>query len=278
MPFHHVTGEAGPAVVTALVVGPRERARVQDALKGRRLLLQLAMKADELRDLVANVDETSLYAVLVEPRDRDGTPTVPLVRALVAERPSVPVIALCDAAAGLSRELLDLARAGAHEVVVRTASATANSSEEEVRALLAAMERGQRTSAGARTLALIAPTLPEDLVGLLELCVYYPNEARSVTSAAQALGVHRKTLVNHCTRAGFPPPGVLLSWCRVLHAAVLLSTSERSVDSIARLLEFQTGSSFRNLFRRYTRLRPTEARGRDGLERVLAVWRKVRPE
>ena len=139
--------------------------------------------------------------------------------------------------------------------------------------LRAAIEAGQRTNAGMRTLALLAPLVPPALAGFVEFCVYFPHEAKGGAQVARALGVHRKTLVNQCARTGMPTPSVLVSWCRVLHAAVLLSTSTRPVDQIARLLDFQSGTALRNMFRRYTGMRPSEVRGREQLGAVLAVFR-----
>jgi len=264
-PSRHVTAPASQAVVAALVPGRRERARVQTALDGR-ACVRFAATSNELRSLVAGADDGSLIAVLIEARDAVGTPMSALVRQLVSERPSTPVVAICDGAAGLSRDLLDLARAGTHEVVIRGHG-------DDGFPLWAAIESGQRTSAGSRTLALIGGAMPVELKAMLELCVYYPAEARSVSLVARALGVHRKTLVNHCTRAGFPPPGVVINWCRVLHAAVLLSTTTRPVDQIARLLAFPSPSAFRNVFRRYAETRPGEVRDAAGLRRIVERWR-----
>ena len=72
-----------------------------------------------------------------------------------------------------------------------------------------------------------------------------------------------------------PAPSVLVSWCRVLHAAVLLSTTTRAVDHVARLLDFQSGTALRNMFRRYTGMRPGEVRGSEQLGAVLAVLRAL---
>jgi AraC-like DNA-binding protein len=269
-PSRHVTARSAevarvPSVV-ALVSGRRERSRVQEALRDR-MRVEFASTLEEMRVLARGVDDGTLLAVLVEARDADGAPTSALVRVLVAERPSIPVVAICEAGAGLSRDLLDLAQAGTHEVVIRGLG-------DDGHALRHAIETGQRTSAGARTMAMLAPSMPTELRAMVELCVYYPEEAKTVTRVARALGVHRKTLVNHCTRAGFPPPGVVINWCRVLHAAVLLSTTARPVDQIARMLAFPSPSAFRNLFRRYAGAIPSDVRDAVGLKRVVERWRE----
>lgn len=255
---------AQPPLIVALVVGRRESARVQEAVRGRARLL-VASSLGSLRQL-ASLDDPALVALVVEPRDETNTPVHPFVREFVGRSPHVPVIAICDPGAGLSRDLLELAQAGTHEVVIRGAG-------DDGHGLRAAIEAGQRTNAGMRTLALLTPLVPSELAGFVEFCVYFPHEAKGVAQVARALGVHRKTLVNQCARAGMPTPSVLVSWCRVLHAAVLLSSSTRAVDHIARLLDFQSGTALRNMFRRYTGMRPSEVRGSERLGAVLAVFR-----
>ncbi|HYD54551.1 MAG TPA: helix-turn-helix domain-containing protein [Gemmatimonadaceae bacterium] len=253
-----------PPLVIALVVGRRERARVQEALRGR-LRLTFASTVEALRAQVVAAAEGELAAVIVEPRDEASLPVHPFVRDFVGRAPAVPVVAICDGGLGLSRDLLDLAQAGTHEVVIRGHG-------DDGHGLRAAIESGQRTSAGTRTLALLAPHVPPSMLGFVEYCVYYPHEAKSVTRVAAALGVHRKTLVNMCGRAGLPTPQVLISWCRVLHAAVLLSSTTRPVDQIARLLDFQSGTALRNMFKRYTGMRPGEVRGDRILPTVVASF------
>jgi AraC-like DNA-binding protein len=264
-PLPDVTVEPAVPLVLALVRGRKERARVLDALQGR-ARLTFSNTVQELGKLLRETAESELLAVLVEPRDGIGVPVAPFVKGFIAETRLIPVIAICDAGIGLSRDVLDLAQAGTHEVVVRGLG-------DDGHILRQAIETGQRTSAGMRTLALLMPQVPEVLRGMVEFCVYYPGNAKSVNDVARALCVHRKTLVNYCSRAQLPPPAALISWCRVLHAAVLLTNSAKPIDHIARLLDFQSGSALRNMFRRYTGMRPGDARDADALRRVVATFR-----
>jgi AraC-like DNA-binding protein len=70
------------------------------------------------------------------------------------------------------------------------------------------------------------------------------------------------------TAAGLPSPEQLLSWRRLLHAARLLDDG-RSADSVARALEFSSGSAMRKSLKQVTGLRPAELAARGGL-RLLA--------
>jgi AraC-like DNA-binding protein len=77
--------------------------------------------------------------------------------------------------------------------------------------------------------------------------------------------MHRKTLVNHCAQTGFPPPGWLLGWCRLLLAGHYLGMTTWTVESIARELGFSTATALRNMLKRYTELSPREVRVQGGL-------------
>jgi AraC-like DNA-binding protein len=247
----------------ALVVGRRERARVVDAFRGRARVLDVAV-VSALRDLVEELT-ASLIGVVLEPRDADGTPVTAFVHWCARYAPAVPLVAYCDPGADASRDIIDLSRAGVHELMFRGV-------DDSPARLRDVVDAGLRASAAARTVSLLMPHVPPPLQPLVEYCVYHPNAATTVASVAAGLGVHRKTLVNLCARVGFPPPGFVIGWSRIMHAAVLLSTTRRPVDHIARALEFSTGTAMRNMIRRYTSRRPSELRGHGATDLVLACF------
>ena len=92
---------------------------------------------------------------------------------------------------------------------------------------------------------------------------------------ADALNVHRKTLVARLSGANLPTPSALISWCRILVAARLLEDPGRSVEQVALLLEFPSGTSMRNMMKRYTGLRPGEIRENGGVRCVLHAFKQA---
>ena len=77
---------------------------------------------------------------------------------------------------------------------------------------------------------------------------------------ARALGVHRKTLANHCRAEGFAPPGTVVAWCLILLTTALLATPGITVERIAMQLNFPSGTALRNMLKRHTGLRPIDLR------------------
>jgi len=117
----------------------------------------------------------------------------------------------------------------------------------------------------------IAPALHVTLFPFVHFCLQHPRVG-SVAAVAEAMGVHRKTLFVRCRDASAPPPGIIITWCRLLSAAHLLSTSMRSVETVSADLGFASPTTFRNITRRYTGLRPTELRDRNAMVVVIRAF------
>jgi transcriptional regulator GlxA family with amidase domain len=75
--------------------------------------------------------------------------------------------------------------------------------------------------------------------------------------------------VNHLRAAAAPPPQELLAWCRLSVVAELLSTTPRTIESIALQLDFPSDTALRNMMKRYTGLRATDVRTRGGIRCVM---------
>jgi AraC-like DNA-binding protein len=102
----------------------------------------------------------------------------------------------------------------------------------------------------------------------------YPATQR-VADVADALGYHRKTLVNHCAQVAFVPPHELLSWCRLAVAGELMATSRRTIEAIANQLDFSSDTGLRNMMKRYTGLKASEVREGGGARCVVAALRRA---
>src|SRR3546814_9586520 len=84
--------------------------------------------------------------------------------------------------------------------------------------------------------------LPICLTPFVTFCLEQARRAITVPEAAAALGVHRKTLVDRLAAAGFPTPSAMIAWCRLITAARLLEDPGRTVEQVALLLDFPSGS------------------------------------
>lgn len=89
---------------------------------------------------------------------------------------------------------------------------------------------------------------------------------------AEILSSSRRTLVAKLAQDRFPPPQKLISWGRLIVAAQMLEDRNRSADGIARVLDFPSGSAFRNSCQRYLRASPQEIRAKGGARFVVDAF------
>ena len=257
---------ASAARVLALVSDPSDRARLRDAV---RRSIEFAFHA-EVHEILAALRASPVppAAVLLQPRDALGRPSAGLARQLLSLFPGVPVIGYCQAGVEHSQEILDLATGGVHELLFKH-------DDDADAAIRAVLSSAQQACAGEMAFAAVAARIPERLRPMVRYCLTYPATARSVGAVAQALGIHRKTLVNHCTAERFPPPGALVSWCQLLLVAHYLGRGNATVESIAQQLEFPSATALRNLLKRYTGMRPQEVRAAGGLPVVVEAFARA---
>jgi AraC-like DNA-binding protein len=236
--------------ILVLIRDEAGRTRVEAAMKFRaRIVTVGSTRAAEQALAEANARPT---AAVVSATDEKGRSCLPIVRRLTQLRPTVPVIGYCVPDATASRDVLTLARAGVHDVMF-------GGTDDQGRALRRFLETAATVCGVDDILKDITPELNAALLPFVRYCLEHP-ELTSVAAVADAMGVHRKTLFVHCRGASAPPPGVIMTWCRLLLAAHLLGTSLRSVEAVALDLGFASATAFRNITKRYTGLRPTEFR------------------
>jgi AraC-like DNA-binding protein len=251
-----------------LVLDRRARARIAHAVQRMARCVYCERVGDVRRALESAVARRArISAVILEPRDADRLPTSPLVAQLRDLAPAVPVLALCPASADASPDILAAARAGVSGILLQ--------GHDDVGAAL----RSAIESAGDDCAARLVVRELRDLLrgtsrGLVEYCMQHSRSALSVAGVAQALGVHRKTLVNRVAAAGLPEPRLLITWCRLCLVAHALEDPMRSVEQIAAELDFPSATALRNLCKRHTGLRATEIRERGGLAYVLPLFRR----
>jgi AraC-like DNA-binding protein len=245
-------------LVVALVLGRVARARFEQAI-GRtdRLVFVSTLAALRAQLLGATV----LVTIVAEARDEDGAPTAPLLREILALRPATAIIGYCHARSA-SADILDLACAGIDELVQEGI-------DDEGIALRAAFTGSIEACAARSVREAIQHLIPSVLRPLVDFCLQYPQEDHSVEGLARALGVDRKTLLNHSHRLALPPPSALAMWCRLLLAAAMLESTGQSVEHVSLALDFASPSSFRNACRRYANERPSTWRTPGGLARVV---------
>jgi AraC-like DNA-binding protein len=255
-----LAGTALHARVAALVLGRLERARLQDAVRGRAVLEHVDTVAALEQLVVRSVPRVS--AVIAEPFDIHKTPVAPTLARVRAEYPGVALIGFCQPAYKHSTEIVALVSAGVHELVFRGVDDTA----EAFRQTLA---RASQTSAAREVLNALRRHLSNDAMAIVETTVQYAWPDFNSRALAQVLGMNVKTLVKQCRTCGLPSPGALLNWVRLMVVSYLLEAEGRALEHVAAAFGLDSASPLRNLMKRYTGLRSLEVRTGGGLNVVI---------
>jgi AraC-like DNA-binding protein len=252
------------AVVAALVLDAGARGRIRDAV-GRRSEVHFCDHRDELIELAT--DERGAV-VLTEPRDRAGCPIAPCIRSLRLGYPSVPIVAYLASPAVESRDIVDLVRAGASELV--------RSGFDDVGVVLRAALTSAHVSCTAHLVRReVAQLIPARVSDIVDFCLDHGGHSLNVAQLAHALGIDRRTIVRRLTEAHLPGPQELIGWCRILLAARLLDDPARSIEHIAFALDFPSAGAMRNMVQRYTGLRVHEVRENGGFRCVIHLFKKA---
>lgn len=251
-------------IVAALVWDPASRARLQEALRGQATV----RFCERQSELLALAESTLAGVAVVDVRDREGHSTLPTVRRIREAYPSVPVVLYCALSPDWSRDVLAFARAGVNDLVLRDVDDLRYSLRS---AMLSAIDHCSARGITAELESVVPPTV----LPIVRFCLENGRRALTVEDVADALAVHRKTLVHRLASARLPPPSAIISWCRLLIAARLMEDPGRSVEQVALILDFPSGTSLRNMMKRYTGLTPGEVRENGGARCVLHALKRA---
>lgn len=248
--------------VVALVIGPACRARIRGALADRG-----DVHFCELRgELLSRATATNASAIIAEPRDREREDVSSAIAAIRAGLPSVPVIAYIADRSATSGDILAMARAGVHDLV--------RAGFDDVGFALGTALASATASCAADTIRTeLQQLVPQAAWPFVSWCLTRAQAPISIGAAAEALGLDRRTLTRRLGRAGLPHPRRIAGWCRVIAAARLLDEPIYTLERVALLLDFPSGTALRNMLRRYTGLRPREIRENGGARCVMHLFR-----
>lgn len=179
---------------------------------------------------------------------REGFPRTPII--LLARQTTDPAV------------LFDLGRAGLrHLVLVR-----GDGWDLEFRRTLA--DAGEEAPPALVTRRM-APYLPVRPLAVLRAALESVHQRPAADGFARAVGLSRPFLSECLKSVGLPSVGHLLLWARLLYAGHWLEEPARSGESVARQLEYSTGSAFRRALKHYTGATPTEVATGGGLAFVF---------
>jgi len=188
------------------------------------------------------------------------------VRHLKQRLPRLTLIAYVDATIDRVHDLFDAGRQGIEGLIL-------SDRDDAPRALLALVEQAESRSLGSAVRRSLQGVEPAILDAVL-LSVTRAHERLSPEGLARLLALPPRTVAKRLATAGFPSPRRLLTWGRLIVAGHLLEDRHRSADRVATVLDFPSGTAFRNTCQRYLHARPQEIRAWGGASFVLRSFIK----
>jgi AraC-like DNA-binding protein len=246
--------------VLALVADDETPRRLHTALGGQMTALACRTPSDVERAVSLELPD----CVLVTPWDDSGRPSAAIVRRLRLRFPWLPIAVYCHLEARSVHEIAVLAQAGVDTVII-------HGHDDPGRRLRDRLALAWSLRAAEEVLQVLGRWATPESAPILGYCLRHATEPLTVRAVADALSIDRSTLGHRLAAASLLAPRHLISWCRLLCAARWLEQPDRSVDQAALALRFGSGSALRNMFRRYTGMRPADVRARGGLACVLSL-------
>ena len=248
-----------PAVLACAVTAV-QRTRLIDALRGR-AALDFCRTFTELSERLQRSSD-GVDAIVLPASDASGKDASHIVREIAVVHPRTAIVVWCDTGPHHSVEIRALAVAGAHQFLF------AGIDDHGV-ALRAVLDLARRQCGAEWVMARLAPVVPSRLHPMVEATLARPESVKTVPELAAALGVHRKTLFNHCRKAGFLAPAELIAWGRLAMVAYILETTTCTIERIAIELGYASDTTLRNTVKRYTGQRAGQIRDSGAVQAVV---------
>ena len=248
-------------IVVTLLPDDRCLQRVVHAVHGQHTVIPCKTWADVVR---ACEDEAVHLAVL--DLFADGKANFDHARQLKLRFARVTLVAYVSFTPNRARELFDAGRAGFDGLLI----ADQDDTPLQLRSVIEQAEARGVAGLIRHRLGALHPVVRDAIL----VSVTRAHMRLTSHRLADILSTSRRTLVARLDKDGFPPPQKLISWGRLIVAAQMLEDRNRSADSIARVLDFPSGSAFRNTCQRYLESTPHEIRDNGGAAFVVEAFLK----
>jgi len=246
-------------VIVTLLPQPGRLQRLRAAIRDRHTLVT----CDDWSALT-RVCETEPVHLAVLDFYADGPANFERVRVLKLRFPRVALVAYVSITTERARDMFDAGRCGLDGLIVADL-------DDAPATLLMHVEKAEARSVASVLRPVIASLKPTVRDAVLA-AVTRAHERLTPEAFARLLAVPRRLLTRRLTEAGFPAPHRLLTWGRLIVAAHMLEDMNRSADSVAQVLDFPSGSAFRNTCQRYLHVTPQQMRERGGAAYVIDVF------
>jgi AraC-like DNA-binding protein len=190
------------------------------------------------------------------------------LRDLLRAAPSATVVAAVELHPRRADEVERLLRLGVSEVIDRSAESSAD-------AIAARLRLAHGRPLQLRVDEALAAWVGWEGHALLRAAAQVALEGGGALELARTLGVAPRTLTQHCTRAGLPPPRQVQAWMRILLACMLLDDPHRPVYAAAHACGYSTDRSLRRAVAAFLGADSTTLRRGGAFPRAAAAFRAV---
>lgn len=248
-------------VVTTLLPDDRCFQRVVHAVRGQHSVIP----CHTWEELLAACEDEAVHLAVID-LFADGRAGFERVRQMKLRFARVTLVAYVAFTPGLARDLFDAGRAGVDGLLI----VDQDDSPAQLRGVMEQAEARGVAGLIRHRLGALHPLARDAVL----VAVTRAHIRLTSHRLADILSTTRRTLVAKLAQDRLPPPQKLISWGRLVVAAQMLEDRNRSADSIARILDFPSGSAFRNTCQRYLGATPSEIRAKGGAGFVVEAFLK----
>ena len=182
-----------------------------------------------------------------------------VIRRLKMRAERLTLVAYVAVSPDRARDLFDAGRAGLDGLLIA-------GQDDTPAAFRAVLERAEARGVAQLLRPRIAH-LPPAARDALMVAVTRAHLRLTSQRLAEICGISKKALLAALDESKCPPPQKLITWGRLIVAAQMLEDQKKTADGVARVLDFPSGSAFRNTCQRYLGATPQEIRSKGG-----ATW------
>ena len=192
--------------------------------------LLTAIRAGAVSETVVVIDVSSFEYALTA------------LRRIHTDFPSHPLIAYSYERGLTDRHVFLIAQTGITDFV---------NADDSKLALGRTLESAQRIKHAEILFERLECFVPANAHSVFRYALEHAGESLDVPQLAAALGVNKRTLTWRLKQQRMPSPRLLLTWCRILVASMLLDEPGRTLQSVAGQLDFSDGHNLGMVVVRY---------------------------
>jgi AraC-like DNA-binding protein len=245
------------ATLAAMLTDPKALQRLASAVHGEHTVLH----CDSWEALEATCRDESVTLAILD-LFAEGRAHFDVIRRLKLRAERLTLVAYVTVTPDRSRDLFDAGRAGLDGLLIA-------GQDDTPAAFRAVLERAEARGV-AQMLRPQVAHFPGPVRDAIMVAVTRAHLRLTGHRLSEILRVSKKALVSSLADAKCPPPQKLITWGRLIVAAQMLEDEKRTADGVARLLDFPSGSAFRNTCQRYVGATPHEIRAKGGANWVAS--------